>query len=134
MRDLGTIARSASVGVVATLLDFTLLSLLVSGFSVPPRIASVPALSAGIGAQFLGNQRFAFRGGSRAGLRQLGLFLSVEALGFASNLLLFDRLVTWTPLPYLVCRVLSSAAIYFAICLPLWARVFAGGQPPSPVR
>jgi putative flippase GtrA len=134
MRDLGTIARSASVGLVATLLDFALLSLLVSGFSVPVRIASVPALSAGIGAQFIGNQRFAFPDASRAGLRQLGLFLFVEALGFVSNLLLFDRLVTWTPLPYLVCRVLSSAIIYFAVCFPLWARVFAGDQPAPTVR
>ena len=41
-------ARSAMVGLVATALDFGILSLLVSGFGVSARLASLPALAVGI--------------------------------------------------------------------------------------
>jgi hypothetical protein len=57
-------------------------------------------------------------------LKQGGLFLGVEGLGLLSNLVVFDRLLVWTPLPYLLCRVLSTALVYYALCLPLWARIF----------
>lgn len=132
MPSSSTSTRSAAVGVVATVLDFGVLLLLVTGLGVPPRLASLPALALGIGAQFLGNKWLAFRDPSPAWLRQASLFLVVEGLGLVANWVIFDRLLVWTPLPYLVCRVLSTSLVYFAICLPLWARIFAEG--PSGVR
>lgn len=122
------LARSAVVGFVATALDFAVLSLLVSGFGVSARLASLPALALGIVVQFFGNKQLAFRDRSPAWLRQAGLFLGVEGLGLLSNLVVFDRLLVWTPLPYLLCRVLSTSLVYFAVCLPLWARIFAHGS------
>jgi putative flippase GtrA len=95
---------------------------------VPARLASLPALALGVGVQFLGNKWLAFRDPSPEWPRQAASFLAVEALGLLCNLALFDRLITWTPLPYLLCRVLSSSLVYFALCLPLWARIFAGGE------
>jgi putative flippase GtrA len=128
MRSLASLARSSAVGVLATALDFGVLAMLVSGLGVPARLASVPALLIGIAAQFLGNKLIAFRDPSAAWLRQASLFLGVELLGLLSNLALFDRLVAWTPWPYLVCRALSTSLVYFGLCLPLWARIFASDR------
>ena len=118
-------SRSAAVGLAATVLDFGVLSLLVTGLGVPARLASLPALALGISVQFIGNKWLAFRDPSPAWLRQAGLFLAVEGLGLLANLVAFDRLLAWTPLPYLACRVISTSLVYFALCLPLWARIFA---------
>ncbi|HWA74567.1 MAG TPA: GtrA family protein [Polyangiaceae bacterium] len=118
-------ARSAMVGLVATALDFGILSLLVSGFGVSARLASLPALAVGIVVQFVGNKQLAFRDASPDWLKQAGLFLAVEGFGLLSNLVVFDRLLVWTPLPYLLCRILSTAFVYYALCLPLWARIFS---------
>lgn len=125
------LSRSAAVGVVATALDFLTLVVLVSGFGVPARIASLPALSLGIVAQFIGNKRFAFRDRSRAWLRQAALFLAIEALGFACNAVCFDRLLVGTRLPYVLCRVLSTSIVYFCVCLPLWSRLFSSRTAES---
>lgn len=116
--------RSAGVGIAATAVDLGALALLVSVLSVPVRIASVPALALGIAMQFAGNKWFAFGDRSRAWLRQGVQFLGVEALGFALNLLLFDLAVTHTALPYLPLRLLTTSLVYFAVCLPLWSRIF----------
>jgi len=112
------------VGAVATGLDFLVLVALVSGAGLAPRIASFPALSLGIAAQFVGNKWLAFRDPSRDWLRQAGCFLAIEALGFVCNAVCFDRLLVLTHLPYVVCRALSTSLVYFGVCLPLWSRLF----------
>jgi putative flippase GtrA len=126
--------RSVAVGIVATALDFGVLLLLVSGLGVSPRLASFPALAFGVAAQFAGNKWLAFRDSSTGWRRQAALFLGVEALGLLSNLVLFDRLIAWTPWPYLPCRLLSTALVYFGLCLPLWARIFVRGAAAAPGR
>lgn len=123
-----TLSRSAVVGLVATGLDFFVLIALVSGFNVAPRLASIPALTLGIAAQFVGNKWLAFRDPSRDWLRQAGCFLAIEAFGFACNALCFDRLLLLTHLPYVVCRVLSTSIVYFGVCLPLWSRLFGSAS------
>jgi len=122
---LRTLSRSAIVGLVATGLDFFVLIVLVSGFGLPARVASFPALTLGIAAQFVGNKWVAFRDPSRDWLRQAGCFLAIEALGFACNAFCFDRLLVLSHLPYVVCRALSTSIVYFGVCLPLWSRLFA---------
>jgi putative flippase GtrA len=122
--------RSAAVGLLATAADLVALSVLVAGLGVSPRLASVPALVIGISVQFVGNKWFAFGDRSPRWAEQGLLFLAVEALGMATNLLLYDIAVTHTPLPYLAARIASTSIVYFGVCLPLWSRIFrASGEP-----
>ena len=123
-RRLALVARSMAVGFLATIIDLGTLALLVSGLGVHPRVASVPALSLGIVAQFVGNKLFAFGDRSRAWVRQGLQFLAVEALGFAANLVLYDLVIANTSLPYLPVRLGTTNVVYFGICLPLWSRIF----------
>ncbi len=126
-RKIATLARSLSVGALATAVDLALLQGLVLA-GAPVRAASVAALSSGVAVQFFGNKLFAFRDRSRAWARQGGLFLGVEALGFAANLALFDVAVRALPLPIVVVRLLSTNVVYFALCLPLWSLIFRHRQ------
>ena len=119
-----TVARSASVGVCATFTDLITLAVLVDGFHLSPRAASVPALALGITVQFIGNKLFAFNDRSGQWLRQGAQFLGVEAVGFVANIALFDFAVTHTHFPYLALRLLTTNLVYFLICLPLWSRIF----------
>jgi putative flippase GtrA len=118
------LARSAGVGLLATLTDLVTLAVLVGGFHLSPRVASIPALTLGIIVQFVGNKLFAFGDRSRDWMRQGAQFLGVEALGFFANLALFDFAVTHTPVPYLPLRLITTNLVYFVICLPLWSRIF----------
>ena len=121
---IALLTRSAGVGLLATLADLAVLSLLVHLGHLHPRVASVPALSFGILVQFIGNKRFAFRDSSPDWVQQGLLFLAVEALSFGANLLLFDvavRLFAW---PLLALRLGTTNLVYFFVSLPLWARVF----------
>ena len=119
-----TVLRSMGVGGVATLTDLAVLGALASGLHLGPRAASLPALLAGIAVQFAGNKLFAFEDHSKRWGEQLALFLGVEALGVAANLALFDVAVRALPLPYLATRLLTTNIVYFAVCLPLWSRIF----------
>jgi putative flippase GtrA len=120
--------RSAGVGLLATATDLVALAVLVSGFHLSPRVASLPALALGIGVQFVGNKLFAFEDRSKAWMRQGMQFLAVESLGFVANLVLYDLAVTHFRLPYLALRLLTTNIVYFAICLPLWSRIFRPAQ------
>lgn len=124
---LAVLVRSMGVGVFATATDLGVLALFVSGLGVPPRVASVPALVLGIVVQFLGNKLLAFDDRRPDWLRQGAQFMAVEAIGFVANLLLFDRAMALTHLPYLPVRLATTSFVYFAICLPLWTRIFRTG-------
>jgi len=131
LQKLLVFVRSAGVGALATGVDLVALALLVSAFGLSPRAASLPALGLGITVQFVGNKLFAFGDRSARWVEQGARFLAVEALGFTLNLLLFDLAVTHTPLPYLVARMLSTSLVYFAVCLPLWSRIFRAELRPE---
>ena len=122
------VLRSAGVGLLATATDLVVLAVLVSGLHVSPRLASLPALALGIGVQFVGNKLFAFEDRSKAWMRQGVQFLAVESLGFVANLVLYDLAITRFDLPYLALRLLTTNIVYFAICLPLWSRIFRPAQ------
>ena len=117
------------VGAVATLTDLLVLTLLANELHLGPRVASLPALASGIVVQFVGNKFFAFEDTSKRWAEQAALFLAVEALGFAANLVLFDVAVRFVPLPLLAVRLLTTNAVYFGLCLPLWSRIFARNRP-----
>ncbi len=113
------------VGAVATGTDLAVLTLLASGMHLGPRAASFPALATGIVVQFVGNKLFAFEDHSKRWAGQAALFLAVEAIGLAANLVLFDVAVRALAIPYLFVRLLTTNAVYFGICLPLWSRIFS---------
>ncbi len=125
------VARSGAVGALATLVDLAALAVLIELAGLPTRVASLPALALGIGVQFVGNKLFAFNDRSPRWLEQGGRFLAVEALAFVLNLALFDLAIRLTPLPYLLARMLTTAVVYFAVCLPLWSRIFRAELRPE---
>lgn len=131
-RSFWRVARSLLVGSLATLFDLGTLALLVHALGLDPRMASLPALSIGVVAQFFGNKLFAFQDYRADWVRQGLLFLAVEALGFLANLLIFHAAVTFTPLPILPLRLAITSLVYFGLCLPLWSRIFS--QAPSASR
>lgn len=120
----GVAARSLAVGAVATVADLAALALLVHVLHVSPRVASVPALALGLATQFAGNKLLAFRDRRPRWLQQGAQFFGVELLALAANLALFDLLVARVAVPYLVARVVATAAVYVGISLPLWTRIF----------
>lgn len=128
---LAVLVRSLGVGVLATATDLGVLALLVSGFGLAPRVASVPALVLGIAIQFFGNKLLAFDDRRPQWLRQGAQFMAVEALGFVLNLVLFDRVMALTRLPYLPVRLATTSLVYFCVCLPLWSLIFKPSRQES---
>jgi putative flippase GtrA len=120
----GKIARSLGVGALATVADLLTLAFFVGVLGVSARVASVPALATGIVIQFVGNKLFAFEDRSRRWGKQAALFLCVECVGFAANVLAFDVAVRAIPLPYWLVRLVTTNAVYFAVCLPAWSFIF----------
>lgn len=120
------------VGAVATATDLSTLALLTSGLGLSPRVASIPALTLGIAIQFFGNKLFAFEDRSKRWGEQAALFLLVEILGFASNLVLFDFAVTHVHAPYVLVRLVTTNLVYFTLCLPLWSRIFRAKEGATP--
>jgi len=130
----GCLARSAAVGVVATLVDLVVLGLLVEVLALPTAWANVPALSLGLAVQFVGNKVFAFgdrQRDARALARQGSLFLAVELVAFALNAALFHLLSPMLGLPWWLARTTASAAVYFGFSYRLWALIF---RAPTPSR
>ncbi len=121
-----TPARGAGVGAVATAVDLATLAALVHAFGVSARVASAPALLLGVVIQFVGSKLVTFRNRDRAWGAQAVRFAAVEAVGFVANLALFDLATRNVALPPVALRLVTTNAVYFCVCLPLWARIFRG--------
>lgn len=117
------VLRSVAVGVAATLTDLALLTVLVEALGVSARAANAPGLILGTAVQFAGNKWLAFRDPSPRWALQGFWFALVSGAAFALNLAAFDRLVALGA-HFAVARLVGSAAVYFAFCLPLWSRIF----------
>ena len=128
------LARSAVVGIVATVADMVILGALVEGLHVAKAWANVPALSVGLLVQFLGNKFWAFDDRSPALVRQGSLFLLVECGAFALNVGLFHVLGVLAGLPWWLARAASSSAVYFGFSYPLWGYVFRAAPAAKGVR
>jgi len=121
------LAKSAIVGVAATLVDLLVLGALVELAGVPTAWANVPALTLGLVVQFVGNKVFAFGDrstGAAALARQGSLFIAIEAVAFLLNAGLFHLLTPVLGLPWWLGRVAASAAVYFGFSYRLWALIF----------
>lgn len=117
-----TLGKSALVGLIATAVDLLTLAVLVEGVGLVPHAANLPALIVGLLAQFLGNKLIAFGDRSRDWLAQGARFAVVEVGALVLNAALFHVLAF--VVPYLIARVVGSAAVYFAYSYPLWTRIF----------
>lgn len=127
-RTTHTLAKSAIVGVVASLVDLVVLGLSVEVFGVAKSVANIPALTLGLLVQFLGNKLYAFDDRSKDLARQGSLFLLIEAGAFGLNAGLFHLLGVVAGWPWWLARALASGAVYFGFSYPLWGYVFRPGR------
>jgi putative flippase GtrA len=119
--------RAGVAGLAATAVDLGVLALLVSGFHVGPRVASLPALVLGGVANFVGNRHFAFRAQGGSLKRQALLYTLVEVAALTMNGLLYDlalRIIPNAPHAYVLVRVVTSHIVFLCWSYPLWRRVF----------
>jgi putative flippase GtrA len=113
--------RSCLVGLLATASDLGSLMLLIHGAGWSKRAANIPSLLPGLLVQFVGNKYFAFEDRSKAIVKQGSLFLLIEAAAFGLNVLLFDLLVTLTPIHEIGARLLGTNIVYLGFSFPLWS-------------
>ncbi len=126
--ELLRLARAGVAGGAATAVDLGVLALLVSGFGMSARVASIPALLLGGVANFVGNRHFAFRAREGSLLRQAALYAFVEVLALAMNGALYDlvlRTVPGAPHAYVWVRLATSHLVFLCWSYPLWRKVFA---------
>jgi putative flippase GtrA len=125
---LARLLRAGIAGAAATLIDVLTLAVLVTGFHVGARIASLPALVAGGVANFVGNRHFAFRAREGSLARQVVLYTLVEVIALALNGVLYDTVLrTWPGVvhEYWLVRLATSHLVFLLWSYPLWRRVFA---------
>lgn len=139
-RKQGTFARSAVVGVLATIVDLAVLAVLVEAAGLSPAWANVPALVAGLAVQFFGNKFFAFSDRSRAYVRQGSQFILVELGALVLSGLSFHLAVTMLSIPYALARMVCGGLVYVSYSYPLWRLIFQaktsqqGARPPIEER
>ena len=117
---IGVLLRSAVVGLLATASDLGTLMLLIHGAGLSKRAANTPSLLPGLLVQFIGNKYFAFEDRSKAIVKQGSLFVLIEIVAFALNVLLFDLLVTFTPVHEILARLLGTNIVYLGFSFPAW--------------
>jgi len=118
---LWVLVRSAAVGLLATASDLGSLMLLIHGLGLTKRAANMPSLLPGLLVQFIGNKFFAFDDRSRAIVRQGSLFFIIELVAFGLNVLLFDLLVSRTPIHEILARLLGTNIVYLGFSFPMWS-------------
>jgi putative flippase GtrA len=126
MRSLLRVLRSGLGGLVATLADLGTLTLLVRGFDVPARVASVPALLVGNVAMFFA-QKAAFEAKGGAVKGELARFALVQAGGFVLTAALYDAALAFVPgakAEYVLTRLVVTNLVWLGYSFPLWHWVF----------
>ncbi|MCA9521546.1 MAG: GtrA family protein, partial [Myxococcales bacterium] len=113
-------SRSMFSGLVATLADLAVLTLLVERVGLSTAQANLPALMVGAALQFVGNKWFVFRSGNAPIVRQGILFSLAELATFSLNALLYHLFVSVLPLPYQLTRVVLGAVVYVGFSYPIW--------------
>ncbi len=117
------------------MVDVVTLAVLVTGFHVGARLASLPALVAGGVANFVANRHFAFRARQGSLARQAVLYTLVEVIALALNGALYDTVLrTWPGVvhEYWLVRLATSHLVFLLWSYPLWRRVFAAKAAERP--
>lgn len=123
--------RGSAVGIAATVLDMAVLAILVEGFRLTPAQANVPALIAGAAVQFIGCRHVVFRTTSGSVSKQLVAFVATEAGTLTLNGIVFQVLVSLTPVPYPLARMLGTFLVFIGFSYPLWGRIFRAPSAES---
>lgn len=119
------LAKSIVTGGAASLVDMSVLVLLVEIFHVTPSTANLPALVVGSGIQFWGNRSFVFGvTGAHGWKRQAFLFALIEVASIALNWVSFYLLLRWTSVHYAMLRPVIGAVIYLGFSYPIWGKIF----------
>jgi putative flippase GtrA len=107
------------------------LASLVEVVGLPPATANAPSLLAGAAVQFFGCRHLVFSASSGAVGRQLVGFASTEIATLALNGLLFHILLTFTPIPYGLARLVGTFLVFIVFSYPVWHLVFRTRETPT---
>ncbi|RMG14299.1 MAG: GtrA family protein [Deltaproteobacteria bacterium] len=125
--------RASAVGIVATGVDLGTLTLLVEVLGVSKLVANWPSLLLGVLVQFLGAKYAVFKAGDGPWVRHLTGFVLAEIGTYLLNGLAFHLLVTLTPIPYVLARLVGTFVVFVTFSYPVWRWVFEdGGRPEIP--
>ncbi|MBS2029700.1 MAG: GtrA family protein [Deltaproteobacteria bacterium] len=124
LEKLTRFVRASGVGILASLLDLAVLTLLVRGFRFSPQAANVPALLCGAVVQFAGARHVVFGAADRDIRTQLLRFALAEVGTLALNALGFALLTHFTPLPFPLARLAATLLVFVGFSFPAWTRVF----------
>jgi putative flippase GtrA len=129
MQKLLQLVRAFLAGGAATMVDLGVLTLLVSGLHVGPRIASIPALIAGGVISFFANRHWVFQARSGSLPVQAALYALVEIIALLLNGILYDGamrtpLMQAHPAWYAPLRLVTSHIVFLIWSFPLWRFVF----------
>ena len=116
--------RASGVGILASVLDLAVLTLLVRGFGFSAQEANVPALLCGAVVQFAGSRHVVFGAAHRDLRPQLARFALAELGTLALNALGFALLTHFTPLPFPLARLAATLLVFVCFSYPAWTRVF----------
>ena len=133
--ELKRLLRAGGAGLAATLADLAVLTLLVSGLHLDPKIASFPALLVGGTVNFFGNRHFAFRAASGHLGKQAFGYTIVEIVALALNAVLFDAVLRLAPVTagaYWLVRLITSHLVFLCWSYPLCRKVFRAPAETSP--
>jgi putative flippase GtrA len=120
-------ARASVVGIIASVADIGSLTLMIEVFGLRDVIANWPSLFLGISVQFIGAKYAVFRAHRGSWVRHIGGFVAVEVGAYILNGLAFHFLVTLTPIPYIIARILGTLTVFLVFSYPIWHWVFKDG-------
>jgi putative flippase GtrA len=133
-RTLGLMVRHQTGAALATLLDFVMMIVWVeSGAGSPVSGAAVGAASGAIGNFMLG-RAWIFSASGRPAAGQVLRYALVAAGSLGWNSLGQHLLLRWTPLPYVLSRVVVAALVGIGWNFPLHRRFVFGRGGPRPDR
>jgi len=115
--------RFVVVGGAATTVHYVAAVVFVSAGLLTARLANVAGFLCAFSVSFIGQWKWTF-GASKAPLRRaLPAYFTVAVTSFLLNVLLFELLLRFTPLPYYVSLAIVLAAVTFVTFLAsrLWA-------------
>ncbi len=117
-------AKSAIVGITATLVDLGVLEILVRVFHVEAPTAKIFSFLVALTVQFFGNRTFTFHATGGSLRRQVLLFCAVESVTLFLNWLIFRFLVKTLHLPMEVANFIVTFVVYVGFSYPAWRLVF----------
>lgn len=91
---ISTFARYGIVGAIGTLIDFSVLVILVELFEVSPIIANVPAFLLAVVNNYALNKSWTFKFKGTAHVKQFSKFLLVSCVGLLINILFMPVLLS----------------------------------------